>query len=163
DIEMQFGTNHVGHFALTLGLLDSLKAAKQEARIVVVSSMAAFFVQNIEYDRIEKKESYDKMGNYSLAKLANLTFANTLARKLKDTNVTVNTVHPGTVSTNITRHVGVRSLQNSFEKLIFLNIHAGSVTSIYAVLSPDVEGQSDLDEQDKLWEYTEKLIAEKTK
>ncbi|KAI8319671.1 hypothetical protein GQ54DRAFT_238152, partial [Martensiomyces pterosporus] len=177
-IEMQFGTNHVGHFALTMGLLDSLKAAKQGARVVVVSSLAASFTQEIAYESIEKEEAYDKTGNYAVSKLANITFANTLARKLEGTGVAVNSLHPGSVATNLTRHVGTSSIQHAVESMLLLDVQAGALTSIYLALSPEVEGETglffsrclqmdahpkslDVAEQDKLWEYTEKLIDEK--
>ncbi|KAI8323020.1 NAD(P)-binding protein [Martensiomyces pterosporus] len=180
-IESQLGTNHVGHFALTMGLLDSLKAAKQGARVVVVSSLAASFVQEIDYERFGRRQTwYDSYDNYSMSKLASTTFANTLARKLASSGVTVNSLHPGMVTTNITRHVGTSSIQHAVESMILLDVQAGALTSIYLALSPEVEGETghyftrcmqmaahpkslDVAEQDKLWEYTEKLIAEKTK
>ncbi|ORX71164.1 retinol dehydrogenase 14-like protein [Linderina pennispora] len=164
-IEMQFGTNHIGHFALTTQLLDNLKAAKGGARIVVVASLEA---------------KYDRNNNYAMAKLANIMFSNALARRLEGTNVTVNSLHPGSIKTNLTRHVGTGAVMDTLTKALFIDAQAGALTSIYLALSPEVEGVSgkyfarcgeanphakalDEAEQDKLWEYSEKLVAEKSK
>ncbi|KAJ2899964.1 hypothetical protein IWW38_000762 [Coemansia aciculifera] len=179
-IELQFGTNHLGHFALTQGLLDSLKRAEDGARIIVVSSMAAYMTPEITYDCIELESKYNKSNNYAISKLANQTFTKTLARKLEGTNVTVNAVHPGSVATNLTRHVGTGKIQNAIERGVLLDAPSGALTSIYTAMSPEVDGESgqfysrclqaemhpkalDTAEQDKLWEYTEKIIAEKSK
>ncbi|KAJ2826037.1 Retinol dehydrogenase 14 [Coemansia sp. 'formosensis'] len=179
-IEMQFGTNHVGHFALTTGLLDALKRAEDGARIVVVSSMAAFMTPEINYEAVEVESKYNKTDNYAISKLANMTFTRALARKLEGSNVTVNVIHPGSIATNLTRHVGTSSIQHAAENAMLLDVSAGALTTIYVAMSPEVEGESgvfyarclqmnmhpkalDVAEQDKLWEYTEKIAAEKSK
>ncbi|KAJ2866372.1 Retinol dehydrogenase 14 [Coemansia aciculifera] len=179
-IELQFGTNHVGHFALTTGLLDNLKRAEDGARIVVVSSMAAFMTPEISYEGIELESKYNKTTNYAISKLANMTFARALARKLEGSQVTVNVVHPGSIATNLTRHIGTSGIQHAAENAMLLDVSAGALTTVYVAMSPDVEGESgmfysrclqmdmhpkalDLAEQDNLWAYTEKVLAEKTK
>ncbi|KAJ2450065.1 hypothetical protein EV183_004522 [Coemansia sp. RSA 2336] len=175
NIEMQFGTNHVGHFILTMGLLKQLKQAPS-ARIVVVSSIASFLQSEIDYTRIEQDAKYHHWSNYGVSKLANLLFTTKLARMLEGTNVTVNAVHPGTVFTPLHRHVSSNSLGIMAQKLILDDVFTGALTSIYLALSPEVQGQSglfyargilrdihpnaqDQQAQDKLWEYTENLIA----
>ncbi|KAJ2059012.1 hypothetical protein GGI08_003312 [Coemansia sp. S2] len=175
-IEMQFGTNHVGHFVLTLGLLDSLKRAEDGARVVVVSSMAAFMVARISYDNVEQERNFFAMRNYALSKLANMTFAKTLAARLNGSGVTVNAVNPGAVATNLSRHGAGQHFQRAILGAMFLDPPTGAICSIYAALSPDVEGVSgkfysrclpmdmhpmalDETEQDKLWTYTEKLVS----
>ncbi|KAJ1957511.1 Retinol dehydrogenase 14 [Linderina pennispora] len=179
-IEMQFGTNHIGHFALTTQLLDNLKAAKGGARVVVVASLAYILTTGIDYSAIEEEAKYDRNNNYAMAKLANVTFSNALARKLQGTNITVNSLHPGSIKTNLTRHVGTGAVMDTLTKALFIDAQAGALTSIYLALSPEVEGVSgkyfarcgeanphakalDEAEQDKLWEYSEKLVAEKSK
>ncbi|KAJ2715003.1 Retinol dehydrogenase 12 [Coemansia spiralis] len=175
-IELQFGTNHVGHFVLTMGLLDQLKQARGGARIVVVSSVAALAQRKINYDLIVQEHRYRKWENYALVKLANLLFANALARKLEGTNVTVNSLHPGTVATNLMRHVGASWLNSIVQKVLFDDVHTGSVTSIYAALAPELASETgqffshglhadmhpdgnNIEAQDELWDYTEKLVA----
>ncbi|KAJ1937623.1 Retinol dehydrogenase 14, partial [Linderina macrospora] len=178
-IEMQFGTNHIGHFALTTQLLDSLKAAKGGARVVVVASLAYVLTTGIDYSAIENKEKYDRNNNYAMAKLSNIMFSNALARKLEGTNVTVNSLHPGSIATNLTRHVGTGAIMDAVTNMVMIDAQAGALTSIYLALSPDVEGVSgkyyarcgeatphpkalDEAEQDRLWEYSEKLVAGKS-
>ncbi|KAJ2684796.1 hypothetical protein IWW39_004689 [Coemansia spiralis] len=175
-IEMQFGTNHVGHFALTLGLLDSLRRAVDGARVVVVSSMAAFMVARISYDAVEDERKFFSMRNYALSKLANMTFAKALAVKLEGSRVTVNAVNPGAVATNLSRHGANHRFQRAILGAMFLDPPTGAICSIYAALSPDVKDVSgkfysrclpmdmhpmalDVAEQERLWSYTETLAS----
>ncbi|KAJ1723676.1 hypothetical protein LPJ53_002008 [Coemansia erecta] len=181
DIELQFATNHVGHFVLTTGLLDELKQAADGARVVVMSSMGAFIVPTLDYKVIEDESAYDPTANYSMSKLANMVFTTALARKLEDTRVTVNVVHPGTISTDIARYVsGTGKAARTINDILFMTPAAGSVAPIYAALAPELEGKSgiyfnrcvemdihpvasNIEEQDRLWEYTEELVAKKIK
>ncbi|KAJ2784523.1 hypothetical protein H4R18_001063 [Coemansia javaensis] len=176
-IEMQFGTNHVGHFVLTMGLLDKLKQAPGGARIVVVSSIAASLQRKIDYAMIEKKQCYSRVENYGMVKLANVLFTTALARRLQGTGVTVNALHPGTVATNLMRHVGGSTwLLGMGQKIVLDNVVTGSLTSVYLALSPDVASESghfyaramrrdmhpegySIEAQDELWDYTENLVA----
>ncbi|KAJ2475433.1 hypothetical protein EV174_005279, partial [Coemansia sp. RSA 2320] len=179
-IELQFGTNHVGHFALTTGLLECLKRAEDGARVVTVSSMAAYMMPEISYESVELESKYNKTNNYAISKLANQTFTGALAKRLEGTKVAATVLHPGSIATNLTRHVGSSSIQRAAENAVLLDATAGALTSVYVALSPEVEGETgkfyarglemsmhpkavDTAEQDNLWAYTEKLIAEKTK
>ncbi|KAJ2704180.1 Retinol dehydrogenase 14 [Coemansia sp. IMI 203386] len=179
-IELQFGTNHVGHFVLTNGLLDRLEKPEDGSRVVIVSSMGAFMTPDINTERIEKDSAYDRSTNYAISKLANMTFGASLARKLEGTKVTVNVVHPGSVSSNLIRYVGgTYRLIKGMGNLFLLDQVAGALTSIYLALDPEVEGVTgvffnrclqmkmhpvalDIAEQDRLWAYTEKLVADKS-
>ncbi|KAJ2560008.1 hypothetical protein EV175_000009 [Coemansia sp. RSA 1933] len=174
-VEMQFGTNHVGHFALTTWLKDSLS---DDARVVVVASLGAFMVDAIDYDAIEDGAKYDRSENYAYSKLANILFANALARKVP--GVAVNAVHPGWVATNLTRHVSTNGIKNAVENALLIDPMTGALSSIYLALAPeakDISGKmfarmlpmmqhpaaDDVAAQDKLWEYTENIIAKASK
>ncbi|KAJ1953792.1 Retinol dehydrogenase 14 [Linderina pennispora] len=178
DIEMQFGTNHIGHFSLTVQLLDCLKAAEHGARVVNVSSMMCIITAGIDYGAIGDRTRYSPAGNYTISKLANIMFSTALARRLGGTKVTVNSLHPGTVATNLGRHMTSSAVIGAIARLFAVDVHEGAFTSIYLALSPEVDGVSgkffmrgeeasshpnalDKMEQEKLWEYSEKLIAEK--
>ncbi|XP_014271722.1 retinol dehydrogenase 13 [Halyomorpha halys] len=143
-IEMQFGVNHIGHFLLTMMLLDVLKKSAP-SRIINVSSIA-HFRGRINKEDLNSERNYDGGTAYAQSKLANILFTNELARKLEGTGVTVNSVHPGIVETEITRHM---SFFNSTISSLFLkpiiriflkNPIQGAQTTLYAALSPDLEG-----------------------
>ena len=104
--EMQFGVNHLGHFLLTNLLLDRIKESRG-ARIVNVSSKAYMRVpKGLDFEDLnsEKKE-YNAAKAYGHSKLANIYFTRSLADRLKDTDVTVNCLHPGVIWTELGRHM----------------------------------------------------------
>ena len=105
-LEKQFATNHMGHFALITGLLRKIEAA-DSARIVIVSSAAHMQAprEGIEFDNLDGHKGYSGWKAYGQSKLANVLFANELARRLKETGVTVNSLHPGVIATNLGRHM----------------------------------------------------------
>ena len=101
--ELQFGVNHLGHFLLTSLLLDRIKEAPA-GRVVTVSSMG-HMAGRINFDDLQSKKSYSKMGAYAQSKLANILFTQSLAKRLKGTSVTAYSLHPGSVLTELQRHV----------------------------------------------------------
>jgi len=99
--EMQFGTNHLGHFALT-GLLLPLILKTPGARVATVSS-GIHIIDKINFDDLQSERAYSKWAAYGQAKLANLLFAYELQRKLAASGSSVISVvaHPGYASTNL--------------------------------------------------------------
>ena len=99
--EMQFGTNHLGHYALTGLLLDRLLAAKGP-RVVNVSSNA-HKAGKIDFDNLDASAGYSKIGAYCQSKLANLLFGRELQRRLTEGghDVVVASAHPGWAATNL--------------------------------------------------------------
>jgi len=102
--ELQFGVNHLGHFALT-GHLLRLLMHTQDARIVTVSSLAHRRGQ-IDYDDIAALETYNRMGRYQMSKFANILFMLELQRRLTQVGSSVRSVscHPGVAATELGRH-----------------------------------------------------------
>ena len=100
--EMQFGTNHLGHFLLTNLLLDRIKEAPS-ARIVNVSSIA-YRSGVINIDDLNSERSYAPIAVYCKSKLANILFTRGLAKRLQGTNVTANALHPGGIRTGLQQH-----------------------------------------------------------
>ena len=92
--EMHFGVNHLGHFLLTMLLLDKLKQAKSIARIINVSS-AMYWFGTIQFDDINMEHNFDKAKAYGQSKLANILFTRELAKRTKGTNIRVYSLHPG--------------------------------------------------------------------
>jgi len=123
--EVQFGTNHLGHFLLTGLLLDLLKSTPN-SRIAIQSSgqhKAKMGKPDIHFDDLNFDKGYNKFIAYSQSKLANLLFAYELDRQLKANkiDITVVAAHPGYTKTNLTRHTGF------FVQAIITNILAQSV------------------------------------
>ncbi|CAF1426223.1 unnamed protein product [Adineta steineri] len=103
--EIHFAVNHLGHFLFTNLLLDLMKNASS-ARIINVSSIShAFLNITINWDDINFTKPYWKFNAYSHSKLANILFTNELARRLQNTNITTNSLHPGLVRTEVIRNI----------------------------------------------------------
>ena len=144
-IERQFFVNHLGHFALTLGLLDRVKAAPA-GRIVVLSSSGHQWAPDggIQFDNLSGERDYDPMKMYGQSKLANGLFAFELARRLEGTNATANAVHPGIINTNLGRHFPKWQLvvSKAFGWIFMKTVPEGAATQTYVAASPLVEGMT---------------------
>lgn len=102
--ESHFGINHMGHFALTIGLMPLLQ--KTEGSRVVALSSAAHKVSDIRWDDIHfEKHPYDKWAAYGQSKTANALFANGLSRRLHPGAESAFSVHPGGIWTPLQRHL----------------------------------------------------------
>ena len=136
-VERQFAVNHVGHFLLTLKLLDQVIAA-DAGRVVVVSSGAHRWAPNgIRFDNLDGSQDYDPREAYGVSKTANGLFSRELARRLSKTNATSNSLHPGVIPTNLARHLPDREydMSNPF----FKTIPEGAATQCYVATSPDLD------------------------
>jgi len=111
--ELQFGTNHLGHFALTLQLLNLIKHTPN-SRIVNVASSAHKY-GNINFDDINwENRKYKAWRAYGDSKIANLYFTKELAKRLVDKNILVTAAHPGWTATDLQRHSGFFEFTNKF-------------------------------------------------
>lgn len=141
--EMQFGTNHLGHFALT-GHLLPLLLATPNARIVTVSS-GMHWQGHINFDDINGRKSYAPFPAYSQSKLANLLFAYELQRKLQSHNHTTISVaaHPGYAATNLQSTSGSRLLAwllRFTNRFMAQSQAMGALPQLYAATAADVQG-----------------------
>jgi len=143
NFELQFGTNHLGHFLLTGLLLDILKNTPN-ARIAVQSSgmhKAPIGKPDIHFDDLNFEKGYDKFVAYAQSKLSNLLFAYELDRKLKANNVdiTVATSHPGYTRTHLSRNFGffVRVIIAS---ILAQKVEMGALPIMRAATDPHVKG-----------------------
>ena len=100
--EMQFGTNHLGHFLLTNLLLDRIKESAP-SRVVTVSSGAHFY-GSLDFDDMMWARNYKSVGAYTRSKLANVMFSRELAKRLEGTGVSTYSLNPGIINTELTRH-----------------------------------------------------------
>src|ERR1700761_5105956 len=142
--EMQFATNHLGHFALTTGLHRWLAAAKG-ARVVSVASIGHLFSPVVFDDLHYRFRPYDQWTSYGQSKSANVLFAVGAARRWADDGIAVNALMPGNVaSTALVRHL-------SAADLVYLSaltscgllapvktIEQGAATSVFLAASPEV-------------------------
>ncbi|MEW6443267.1 MAG: SDR family oxidoreductase [bacterium] len=138
--EAQFGVNHLGHFLLTLELLDLLKRSAP-SRVVVVSS-AMHKGGRIDFDTFRGRRPYRPVAAYRQSKLANVLFTTELAGRLRGTGVTANALHPGSIATGIYRDapLPVRAVV----RLLLQAPRAGARTSVYLATSPEVAGTTGL-------------------
>lgn len=140
--EMQFGTNHLGHFALTGRLLPLLDAA-ESARVVSVASLA-HKMGKIRFQDLQWEQRYHKWLAYGQSKLANLLFAFELQRKLEAADKTVRSVaaHPGYSSTNlIPDEDSLRSrIMIGATRKVAQSAAMGALPQLYAATADDVQG-----------------------
>ena len=136
--ELQFGTNHLGHFALTEQLLDILMET-ENSRIVNVSSMAHKY-GNIDFEDLNwEKRTYKAWTAYGDSKIANLYFTFELNRKLKENNLDIITTaaHPGWTSTELQRNSGLASFFNNF---FAQDITMGALPTLRASFDKEAKG-----------------------
>jgi len=128
--ELTYAVNHLAPFLLTLLLLDLLKAAAP-ARIVNVASNAHRNLTAVDMDNLQAEKAYSGYDAYALSKLAKILVSSALARRLRNHNVAVNSLHPGVIDTKLLR-MSWNSPGDSIEE--------GAMTSVYLASSPEVEG-----------------------
>lgn len=136
--ELQFGTNHLGPFALT-GLLFGLLKETGNSRIISVSSNAHKF-GNINFEDLSwEKRKYSPWRAYGDSKLANLYFIYELKSKIEEAklNIKAAAAHPGWTSTELQRHSGF--IVNLLDKVYAQSIEMGALPTLYAATANDVE------------------------
>lgn len=175
--EKQFFTNHIGHFMLVTGLLDSLTKA---GRVVMLSSSAHRRAPavGIDFDNLAGERSYDGWQAYGRSKLANLLFAKQLARRFAGTDRTANAVHPGVIRTGLQRHMNplLAGVMAVAAPLALKDVQQGAATQVYVATRPELAGVSgqffadcnvarpraDAENEllaQRLWEVSERIVA----
>jgi NAD(P)-dependent dehydrogenase (short-subunit alcohol dehydrogenase family) len=143
--EMQFATNHLGHFALATGLHRWLASAGG-ARVVSVASIGHLFSPVVFDDLHYRFRPYDQWTSYGQSKSANVLFAVGAAQRWADDGIAVNALMPGNIaSTALARHMGADDLAKFGETTALglppvKTIEQGAATSVLLAASPDVEG-----------------------
>jgi NAD(P)-dependent dehydrogenase (short-subunit alcohol dehydrogenase family) len=182
--ELQFGTNHLGHFAFTGLLLDRVLAVPG-SRVVTVSSVGHRFArQGIRFDDLQWDRDYSRVGAYGQAKLANLLFTYELQRRLAGTQTIATAAHPGGSNTELSRNLpaALRGLTAVIAPLM-QGPDMGALPSLRAATDPSVLGgqyygpdgfaeqrgypkvvsssavSHDVDAQRRLWSVSEELTG----
>jgi len=175
--ERQFFTNHVGHFMLVTGLLNLLR---DDGRVVMLSSEAHRWAprSGIEFDDLTLEGTYTGRTAYGQSKLANLLFARSLSKRFEGTKKTANSLHPGVIHTNLTRHMNpVVKVGSQIGAVIAMkSVPEGSATQCYVATHPSLgevsgeyfsdcniarssrHGQND-EMAERLWTVTEEIVA----
>jgi NAD(P)-dependent dehydrogenase (short-subunit alcohol dehydrogenase family) len=141
--ELQFGTNHLGHFALT-GLLLREMQGREGARVVTVSSTAHRFGR-IRFDDLQGERRYGRWRAYGQSKLANILFARELDRRLRAAGSTVASLgaHPGYAATNL-QSAGPKALESAAfavaNRLLAQSGEMGALPELYAATRPNLDG-----------------------
>ncbi|WP_086847101.1 SDR family NAD(P)-dependent oxidoreductase [Amycolatopsis kentuckyensis] len=140
--ELQFGTNHLGHFALT-GLLLDLLLPVEGSRVVTVASIAHRIRAGIHFDDLQWENSYDRVAAYGQAKLANLMFAYELQRRLAPHGTTTSiAAHPGVARTELMRNspAVMRALFPLVAPLFTQSSERGALPTLRAATDPAALG-----------------------
>jgi len=146
--ETQFGVNHLGHVALTAGLLDALRRTPGETRVVTQSS-GVHERGEIDFADLQGEAEYDKWAAYAQSKLANVLFAYELDRRLRAARASVTSVacHPGYAATNLQRRGPEREgsrlrlwLIRASNALFAQSPRRGALPLLYAATASDVDG-----------------------
>ncbi|KFF97912.1 oxidoreductase [Streptomyces europaeiscabiei] len=156
--ETQFGTNHLGHFALT-GLLLPMLLATPGARIVTVSS-TMHLRANIDIDDLNSERRYGRWVAYGRSKTANLLFTHELARRLaaNGSEVVAAAAHPGYAATNLQTagataegRKGVERFMRVGNSVFAQSAEAGALPTLYAATAPDVRPDSFIGPSFLMW------------
>ncbi len=138
--ELQFFTNHIGHFLLVTGLLDHLD---DDARVVVLSSGAHTGApkEGVQFDNLSGEKGYGAWSAYGQSKLCNILFAKELAKRLAGTRRTANSLHPGVIATALGRNMpGFAQWALSVARPLTLkSIPEGAATQCYVATHPSLE------------------------
>jgi NAD(P)-dependent dehydrogenase (short-subunit alcohol dehydrogenase family) len=147
-LESQFGTNHIGHFFLTVGLLPALKAAGK-ARVVSLSSLG-HRRSEVQFDDINfRHRPYDPWLAYGQSKTANILFAVGMAQRFAADAISTNAVHPGGIMTGLQKYVS----RDEQLKMGWIDetgtpnprmktTEQGAATSIWAAVAPELDNTS---------------------
>ncbi|MBS1124595.1 MAG: retinol dehydrogenase 12-like [Deltaproteobacteria bacterium] len=178
-IESQLGINHVGHFALTTGLLPALGP---HGRVVNVASSvhtrgkATNVLETLTTDRAFTTRRYSRYGSYDDSKLANVLFTRSLATRLAP-GQSAHAIHPGVIGTNLARSMGaVGKVFVILLKLFSKSAAQGAATSVFAATAPELAGRSgtyladcavarsspegqDAELAERLWAASEQIVA----
>ena len=141
--ELQFGTNHLGHFALTGELLDNMLGVAG-SRVVTVSSVGHRIRAKIHFDDLNLDNNYNRVVAYGQSKLANLLFTYELARRLaaKGAPTIATAAHPGAADTELLRNMpgGIRQVSQFFwSALVAQSADMGAEPTLRAATDPGVQ------------------------
>ena len=172
-LDLQFLTNHIGHFILVTETLSCLSA---DGRVVMLSSGAHRMAPpaGIEFDNLSGERDYQPWKMYGQSKLANILFAKQLAKRFAGTARTANAVHPGVIRTNLVRHL--EQPEKMLSTLTLKSVEQGAATQCLVATHPELRSVSgeyfadcqvkpadpradDVELAERLWKRSEEIAA----
>lgn len=173
-LDLQFLTNHIGHFMLVTQALETLT---DDGRVVVLSSGAHRMApaDGIEFDNLSGARDYSPWKMYGQSKLANILFAKQLAKRFGSSKRTANAVHPGVIRTNLVRHID--DPDQMLSTMTLKTIAQGAATQCLVATHPELATTSgeyfadcqvqktshpqatNMDLAEKLWARSEEIVA----
>ena len=153
--ESQFGTNHLGHFALAFGLIPALKKGAKlsgkNSRVISVTSIA-HYLADFDFDDFNyKTKNYNEWEAYGQSKTANVLFAVELTRRYLADGVVANAVMPGGILTGLQKHLTREDMikrgwidENGNINPRFKTLEQGASTSVWAAVAPELENKGGL-------------------
>jgi len=149
NYEIQFATNHLGHFYLTI-LLTNVLLQSKPSRVINVSSNASNACPNPFINHLKSfiqksdgppKESYAPFANYGISKASNILFSREYNRRYQSLGVTSVSLHPGVIPTDLTKNIGWmgNALKSSFARLFLKTVPQGAATTVRCVSLKDNE------------------------
>lgn len=147
--ELQFATNHLGHFLLTLLLLPALRAGAP-SRVVNLSSGGHRIAGVDLADPHFERRAYDKWQAYGQSKSANVLFSVEFERRFAHEGIHANAVHPGAIVTELGRHMSRDDMKDLLARapagkgFTWKSIEAGAATAVWAASAPELEGRGGL-------------------
>ncbi|XP_003224921.2 retinol dehydrogenase 12 isoform X1 [Anolis carolinensis] len=138
--EMQFAVNHFGPFLLTFLLIERMKESAP-SRIVNVSSLAHCLAR-IRFEDLQGEKSYHRGLAYCNSKLASILFTRELARRLQGTRVTANALHPGSIVSELGRHLTILIFLGKLLTFFLKTPQEGAQTSVYCAVAEELESVS---------------------
>lgn len=144
--ELQFGTNHLGHFVLTKGLMPLIEKG-HDKRIVNLSSRG-HFMSDVDFDDPDfENRDYNEWVSYGQGKTANALFTVGLEQRFADKGIHALAVHPGGIQTNLGRHLSkdqeqalMDNITSSNPDFEWKNIPQGAATQVWAATAPELKG-----------------------
>jgi WW domain-containing oxidoreductase len=174
NFEIQFGTNHLGHFLLTHLLVDRLIEGAP-SRVVNVSSMAHKQVSSINFDDLNWEKDYNPWKSYGASKLQNILFANEFDKRYSSKGIRANSLHPGVIPTELGRNNAAADFFYKIGGIFMKSIAQGAATTVYVSTAPELESvggkyfsdcniavptaaAQDHKAAEKLWDVSTKLL-----
>jgi NAD(P)-dependent dehydrogenase (short-subunit alcohol dehydrogenase family) len=139
--EATFAGNHLGHFLLTRRLMPLLRAGASArepgtVRVLAVSSSGHEYCPGIDWDDLQQTRQWESMKSYCLAKLCNILFTRQLAKRVKETGIVANAMHPGVVASNFASHTQPQ-VKSYLATLPAVSPEAGADTLIWLATAPE--------------------------